>query len=93
MRRRQHYTLRGTLARGLLGGRVCDLCGSDEDVKTYRVGVVGDGKGVAPDLCAEHRRPLDEVMAAVPKGRTATGLKKQPPVRSEAQVRKLRKRK
>lgn len=81
------------MATQIIKQRVCDLCGSDEDVKTYRVGVVGNGKGVAPDLCAEHRKPLDEVMAAVPRGRTATGLKKQPPVRSEAQVRKLRKRK
>jgi hypothetical protein len=31
-------------------------------------------------------------MAAVPKGRTTTGLRKQPPVRSAAEVKKLRKK-
>jgi hypothetical protein len=80
------------MATQIIKQRVCDLCGSDEDVKTYRVGVVGNGRGVAPDLCGEHQKPLDEVMAAVPKGRPSGPLRKAPPVRTEAQVKKLRKR-
>lgn len=73
--------------------RVCDICGDGGGIKTYRVGVVGNGRGVSPDLCAEHAKPLEEAMAAVPKGRSSSGLRKAPPVRTEAQVRKLRKRK
>ena len=72
--------------------RVCDLCGSDDGVKTYRVGLVGDGRGVSPDLCGAHQEPLKEAMAAVPKNRSSGALRKAPPVRTEAQVRKLRKR-
>ena len=72
--------------------RVCDLCGSDEGVTTYRVGLVGKGRGVSPDLCTEHEKPLKEAMAAVPKSRSSSGLRKAPPVRTEAQIKKLRKR-
>ena len=36
--------------------------------------------------------PSPDPMAAVPQGRTATGLRKQPKVRTEAEVRKLRKK-
>lgn len=72
--------------------RVCDMCGSDDDVKTYRVGIIGKGRGVAPDLCGVHQNPIEAVMAAVPTGRTATGLRKQPKIKTEAEVKKLRKR-
>lgn len=72
--------------------RSCDLCGSEEGVKTYRVGLVGNGRGVSPDLCAEHEKPFQEAMAAVPRARPSGGLRKAPPVRTEAQVKKLRKR-
>lgn len=80
------------MATQIIKQRVCDVCGSDKDVKTYRVGVVGNGRGVAPDLCVVHQEPIEAVMAAVPTGRTATGLRKQPKVKSEAEVKKLRKR-
>ena len=80
------------MATQIIKQRVCDLCGSDEGVRTYRVGVVGNGRGVAPDLCAEHQKPLEQVMAAVPRGRTATGLRKQPKVKSEAEVKRLRRK-
>ena len=80
------------MATQIIKQRVCDLCGSHDEVKTYRVGVVGNGKGVAPDLCGVHQKPIEEVMAAVPKGRTATGLRKQPRVKSEAEVKRLRKK-
>lgn len=80
------------MATQIIKQRVCDVCGSGDGVKTYRVGVVGNGKGVAPDLCADCQEPIELVMAAVPKGRTATGLRKQPKVRSEAEVKRLRKK-
>ena len=80
------------MATQIIKQRVCDICGSDADVKTYRVGVVGNGRGVAPDLCSEHQEPIEQVMAAVPKGRTATGLRKQPKVKSEAEIKRLRRR-
>jgi hypothetical protein len=80
------------MATQIIKQRVCDICGSGEDVKTYRVGVVGNGRGVSPDLCAEHREPIEKVMAAVPKGRSSAGLRKAPPVRTEAQIKKLRKK-
>lgn len=80
------------MATQIIKQRVCDICGSDADVKTYRVGVVGNGRGVSPDLCVEHAKPLEEAMAAVPKGRSSSGLRKAPPVRTEAQVKKLRKK-
>lgn len=76
----------------VIKSKVCDICGSSEDVTTYRVGVVGNGRGVAPDLCGEHKKPLEEAMAAVPGTRPAGGLRKQPKVKTEAEVRKLRKR-
>ena len=72
--------------------RVCDLCGSREGIVTYRVGVVGKGRGVSPDLCEEHGEPIREAMAAVPRSRSTSSLRKAPPLRTEAQVRKLRKR-
>lgn len=72
--------------------RTCDICKSDDGVRTYRVGIVGEGRGVSPDLCKKHQQPLDEAMAAVPKGRSGSSLRKAPPVRTEAQVKKLRKR-
>lgn len=72
--------------------RVCDLCQSDEGVRTYRIGLVGDGRGVSPDLCAEHQKPIEEAMAAVPKGRSSSSLRKAPPVRTEAQVKRLRRK-
>jgi hypothetical protein len=80
------------MATQIIKQRVCDLCGSAEGIKTYRVGVVGNGRGVAPDLCEEHAEPLETVMSAVPKGRTATGLRKQPKVKSEAEIKKLRRK-
>lgn len=80
------------MAVEIIKQRVCDICGSGEDVKSYRVGVVGNGRGVAPDLCEEHRQPIEAVMAAVPKGRSSSTLRKQPKVRSEAEVKRLRKR-
>lgn len=80
------------MATQIIKLRVCDLCGSDKGVKTYRVGVVGNGRGVAPDLCTEHQEPIEAVMKAVPKGRSTTGLRRQPPVRSAAEVKKLRKK-
>lgn len=81
------------MATQIIKRRVCDICGGDTDVRTYRVGRVGNGRGVAPDLCVEHQEPLETVMKAVPKGRTSTGLRKAPPVRTEAQVKRLRKKK
>ena len=72
--------------------RSCDLCGAEDGVKTYRVGLVGNGRGESPDLCVKHAKPLEEAMAAVPKGRPSGGLRKAPPVRTEAQVKKLRRK-
>ena len=79
------------MATRIIKQKVCDMCGAEQDVRAYRVGVVGDGKGTAPDLCAEHAKPLEEVMAAVPSKRPASGLRKPPKVKSEAEVAKLRK--
>ena len=72
--------------------RVCDLCGSEKGVITYRVGLVGKGRGVSPDLCDEHSKPLEAAIKAVPKNRSSSALRKAPPVRTEAQIKKLRKR-
>jgi hypothetical protein len=80
------------MATQIIKQRVCDLCGSDEGVTTFRVGVVGKGRGVSPDLCEAHQAPLREAMAAVPTSRSSSALRKVPPVRTEAQVKKLRKR-
>lgn len=80
------------MAVEIIKQRVCDMCGSAESIKAYRVGRVGDGRGVAPDLCTEHAEPLETVMEAVPKGRTATGLRKQPKVKTAAEVKRLRKK-
>ena len=80
------------MAVQVIKSKVCDICGSNEDVTTYRVGVVGRGRGVAPDLCGEHSKPLNEAMSAVPGHRPVGGLGKQPQVKTEAEVRRLRKR-
>lgn len=80
------------MATQIIKQRVCDICGGREGIRTYRVGVIGEGRGVTPDLCAEHQEPLESIMAAVPNGRTGTGLKKQPKVKTEAEVKKLRKK-
>lgn len=80
------------MATQIIKQRVCDICGSDDDIKTYRVGLVGNGRGAAPDLCAKDREPIERIMEAVPKGRSGSTLRKAPPVRTEAQVKKLRKK-
>lgn len=80
------------MAVEIIKQRVCDMCGSGEGIRTYRVGVVGDGRGVAPDLCTEHAEPLEKVMSAVPKGRSTSTLRKQPKVKSMAEVKRLRKK-
>lgn len=80
------------MATQIIKKRVCDLCGSDDGVRTWRVGLVGDGRGKSPDLCSEHQEPLIRVMAAVPKGRSSSSLRKAPPVLTEAQVKRLRKK-
>lgn len=80
------------VATQIIKQRVCDICGSQEGVKTYRVGLVGNGRGVSPDLCETHQGPINEAMAAVPTTRSSGALRKAPPVRTEAQIKKLRKR-
>lgn len=79
------------MATKIIRSKVCDMCNSDEGVKTYRIGIVGNGRGVAPDLCEIHQKPIEEAMEAVPASRPAGGLRKQPKVKTEAEVRKLRK--
>lgn len=80
------------MATQIIKQRVCDICGSQEGVRTYRVGLVGNGRGVSPDLCEAHQGPIKEAMAAVPKGRSSGALRKAPPVRTEAQIKRLRKK-
>lgn len=70
---------------------VCDECGSDEGVKSYRVGIIGDGRGVSPDLCPEHGARLDELMATAPK-RNASKLRKPPQVHTVAEVNKAKRK-
>lgn len=81
------------MATQIVKRRVCDICGGADGIKTYRLGVVGNGRGVSPDLCEEHQKPIEEAMAAVPKTRPGSPLRKAPPVRTEAEIRKLRKKK
>lgn len=71
---------------------VCDDCGADEGVKSYRVGIVGNGRGVAPDLCPTHAERLEELMATAPK-RGTSKLRKQPPVRTTAEIKAKRRKK
>ena len=80
------------MATKIIKQRVCDICADDDKIKTYRLGLVGNGRGVSADLCAEHQKPIEEAMAAVPKGRSSSALRKAPPVRTPAQVKKLRKK-
>lgn len=70
---------------------ICDECGSDAEVKSYRVGVVGDGRGVTPDLCETHGGPLDQLIATAPK-RSTSGLRKPPQVRTTAEVKAQRRK-
>lgn len=70
---------------------VCDECGSDVGVRSYRVGVVGDGRGVSPDLCPEHATRLDELIATAPQ-RNASRLRKPPTVRTVAEVNKQKRK-
>ena len=47
--------------------RVCDVCGSDQSVKKYRlVRVEGKTRMITMDLCDEHGTPIEELMAAKP---------------------------
>lgn len=80
------------MATEIIRRRVCDICGDSDGVATFRIGAVGEGRGVSPDLCARHQEPIREAMAAVPKSRSAGGLRKAPPVRTEAEIKKLRRR-
>lgn len=60
---------------------------------SYRIGVVGDGgRGVVSDLCEKHRVPIEQAMAAAPRGRSASPLRKAPVVRTEEEVAKLRRK-
>jgi hypothetical protein len=70
---------------------VCDECGSEINVRSYRVGRIGDGRGVTPDLCDAHAARLEELIASAPR-RNASGLRKPPPVRTAAEVQKRRRK-
>lgn len=70
---------------------VCDECGADEGVKSYRVGIVGNGRGVAPDLCPEHAERLEELMATA-STRGTSKLRKPPQVRTVAEVKAQRRK-
>ena len=49
---------------------VCDLCGSGDEVRRFRVTRAnGTVKTVSPDLCAEHSAVLDEMFKKLPKGK------------------------
>ena len=80
------------MATQIIKQRVCDICQGDGGITTYRIGVVGKGRGVSADLCTIHEKPIKDAMAAVPKGRSSSALRKAPPVRTEGQVKKLRKK-
>jgi len=70
---------------------VCDECGSDAGVKSYRIGVIGNGRGVTPDLCEVHAARVEELIATAPR-RNASGLRKPPPVRTATEVQKKRRK-
>lgn len=70
---------------------VCDECGSDDNVKSYRVGIVGNGRGVAPDLCEAHSERLRQLIATSPS-RNVSGLRKPPKVRTTAEVKAQRRK-
>jgi hypothetical protein len=47
--------------------RICDLCGSKEDVSRWRVArIENDPRMVTVDLCREHADPLAKVLEAKP---------------------------
>ncbi len=48
--------------------RACDACGTQDDVRTYRVTAPG-GKAQELDLCREHAEPVDALLGKV---RTST---------------------
>lgn len=73
--------------------RVCDICQSDEGVKSYRVGLIGDGRGTSPDLCGEHAAPIEKVMAAAKATKPQAGLRKPRTVTTPEAIAKQRRKK
>ena len=57
---------------------VCDKCGSDEDVHTYRLSTpqTGPNRAVAADLCVTCAKPIHEIEAI---GRTVSRSKRAVP--------------
>lgn len=65
--------------------RVCDLCGSDDDVMRVRISLLNESTRTATvDVCAEHREPLVQVMGAKP----STGVRKRRQVTPKKEVKK-----
>lgn len=79
------------MAERVIRELICDLCGSDKDVRRWRITKTDDGKTVSPDLCEKHSGILDEVFAALPAGKR--GQTRARRVLTEAEVKKLRQKK
>jgi predicted nucleic acid-binding Zn ribbon protein len=62
---------------------VCDVCGSDQDVAA--VSMVVDGGEQTAELCAAHRQNLQEAVAGVLGGSTATTRRRGRPARKSAE--------
>ena len=70
---------------------VCDLCGSAEEVRRWRVTRAnGSVKTVSPDLCSDHSTLLDEMFKKLPKGKR--GQVSRHKVMTEKQVRAARRK-
>lgn len=73
---------------------VCDMCGQDDSVTSWRITRTKDGKSVSPDLCAEHAEVLEDLFKRLParKGRTPRRVLTEAEVVAEVKAAQRRKK-
>lgn len=68
--------------------RLCDSCGSDDDVRAVRIVITGE-PGMTASLCAFCRRPLRRVIDTVRAARKPRVFIRDLPVLSTEEVEKM----
>lgn len=67
---------------------VCDMCGSREAPRSYRLTLIGAGKSATPDLCEECAQPIAAIIDRA-KSKKRGGQPKPHVVRTEEEIARL----
>lgn len=67
--------------------KFCDICGREEDVRSYRIAFADRGQMRSLDLCAEHAEPLEALRVAMGDGKRSSIKPRQVVTREQARRR------